>query len=868
MKLFVILLLTLLVSIANASNRNHNLEKVTLQLHWKYQFEFAGFIAAKEKGFYEDAGLDVEIKEYKLGEDVQKIVLNNHATYGIYNSSTLVSYLEDKPIKLVASFFKRAALVLIVSPDIKSPKDLIGKKIMASTKEDFILNFKPFFDGYGVDIDKLTFVPHSYTTKEFEEGSVDAITAFISDQPYQLDEKGVKYNILDPSDDNLFVLQEELFTSEEEAVNHTARVRAFRNATIKGWQYALTHKEELVNIIHSKYAPEISKHRLRVEARGVERLILPYTYDIGSIDVNFLNKQIKFFKNYYNIGKEKNLDDFIFHDIKTEVDGSLSDEEIKYIKENPVIDVCLQYQQFPIDGFDDGKMTGIMSDIYKIISENTSLRFNPIVPHSLSELKENIDTHKCDMISAYFTKNSIYTTLKPTKPFTGVHFTFMSTLDKSFVSDPKLLKDKILVTQLQPFKDYLLHLYPYLHIKVEADKNKMVAMVLKNRAYAVITVDPQADYIIEKYGYGKLKINGFLAKDKPAKASIGVQKDKPILYSIINKVLTKIPPQKIEAIENSWRINRYRESIDYSLALKILVIMGLLLAVMLYYQRKLKNFNKELEKTVYEKTKELIKINESLEAAVAQKVEELIKKDEILTEQSKQAVMGEMISMIAHQWRQPLNTITLQISNLQIQQMMGEELDKEELLETLSEISKTIVYLSNTIDDFKTYFHPNKNATKVKLEEIIDKAIKFITPRLKGNNIAIVVDHIENVEVNVYVNELIQVILNILNNAVDAYEKISSDEKFIKITTQSAENEVAILISDGAGGIKKEHLKKLFEPYFSTKGKNGTGLGLYMSKMIIEKQFGGEISVASEDGKTTFIVKFPKDIKTKLGKGA
>ncbi|WP_457746579.1 ABC transporter substrate-binding protein [Sulfurimonas sp.] len=863
MKIIVVFLLMLICSVANATDEKSTLEKVTLQLHWKYQFEFAGFIAAKEKGFYRDAGLNVDIKEYKAGEDVQKLVLNNHATYGIYNSSTLVSYLQDKPIKLVASFFKRAALVLLVSPDIKSPKDLIGKKIMSSTKEDFILNFKPFFDGYGVDINKLEFVPHSYTTKAFEEGKVDAITAFISDQPYQLDEKGVKYNILDPSDDNLFVLQEELFTSEEEAVNHSERVQAFREASIKGWQYALMHKEELVTIIHDKYAPKISKHRLRVEARGVERLILPYTYDIGSIDVNFLNKQIEFFKKYYQIGKNKKLDDFIFHDTVTSVDTSLNNKEKEYIKHHTVVDVCLQYQQFPIDGYEDGKMIGIMSDIYKIISKHTLLRFNPIVPHSLSELKENIDTHKCDMLSAYFTRNTVYKTLRPTESFTSVHFTFMSTLDKSFISDPKLLKDKLLITQLPPFKDYLLDLYPYLNIQVESDKNKMINMVLKNKAYAVITLDSQADYIIEKYGYGKLKINGFLAKDKPVKASIGVQKDREILYSIINKVVNKIPAQKIASIENSWRINRYRESIDYSLAWKILITMGLVLAIMLYYQRKLRNFNKELAKSVYEKTKELIHINESLEATVEQKIQELIQKDEILTEQSKQAVMGEMISMIAHQWRQPLNTITLQISNLQIQQMMGEEVDKEELLETLSEISKTIVYLSNTIDDFKTYFHPNKNATRVRLSEIIDKAIKFVTPRLKGNNIAIVVDRIDDIEVNVYVNELIQVILNILNNAVDAYAKMDCDEKFIMISAKSIENSVTVSISDGAGGIKKKHIKKLFEPYFSTKGKNGTGLGLYMSRMIIEKQFGGKIEVNSADGKTTFIVSFPKNIKAK-----
>jgi len=289
--------------------------------------------------------------------------------------------------------------------------------------------------------------------------------------------------------------------------------------------------------------------------------------------------------------------------------------------------------------------------------------------------------------------------------------------------------------------------------------------------------------------------------------------------------------------------------------------MGIILLIMGYYQRKLKNFNKELEQQVNEKTKELREINESLETTVQEKIKELIQKDEILTAQSKQAVMGEMISMIAHQWRQPLNTITLQISNIQIKEIMGQDITKEELLHILEAISNSVVYLSETIDDFKTYFHPDKKASQVHIGELVKKAIAFIEPRAEGKGVSIILKGETELKAMVYANELIQVILNILNNAIDAYENVTDTEKKIIICIEENQQRLIINISDYAGGIDEENIKKIFEPYFSTKGKNGTGLGLYMSKMIIQKQFGGDIYVSSHDNETFFSIAIPQEPK-------
>ena len=238
----------------------------------------------------------------------------------------------------------------------------------------------------------------------------------------------------------------------------------------------------------------------------------------------------------------------------------------------------------------------------------------------------------------------------------------------------------------------------------------------------------------------------------------------------------------------------------------------------------------------------------------------ILKQQTMLQNQAKQAVMGEMISMIAHQWRQPLSTVTLNISNLQIKKLLGEELDSEVLDKALEDISNTVVYLSDTIDDFQTYFHPNKELTKIELHELLNKAVVFALPRLKNTKIDIQIIKNEDIFVETYMNELIQVTLNIINNAIDVLISLELDAPKITISIEENKDEATILIEDNANGISEEILPKIFDPYFSTKGKNGTGLGLYMSQMIIQKQFDGVIGVDTSPQGTIFKVKIKKTL--------
>ena len=831
-------------------------ENVVLQLHWKYNYNFAGFIMAKEKGFYKDIGLDVELREYTIGMDIEHEVLCGNANYGIYNSKILLDYLRGKPLKLLASFFKRSALVLVAQPYIKNLADLKGKTIMAGTKKDFILNFQPYFDKYGLRVDDVKLIPHSYRVEEFVEGKVDAMTAFTSNEIPKLQKIGKKYTLLDPSDDNLFVMQLELFTSQSEFDAHPKRTKDFVAASIKGWEYAFAHPQETIETIYKKYNRGYTKEDLKRQAEALEHLVLPYTYEIGSIDYGFLKKQAKLFREYYHLSKQRSLEEY-YYDPYAEESVEFTFAQMKYIQKHPVVHVCTHFDLFPFDGVANGKITGIMGDIFNEISRRSGLEFVPVKAESYEKTIENIMQKRCQVLSISTPEISKELGMYATKVFMESYFTIITSIDRPFVKNPYALQDEVLLVKDPKMMEYLKKVYPYLRFKRMNDSKKMIEALRREEAYGIVLLDEQADYFIDQYGFGKLKIGGFFSKHRPIKGVIAIDKDESLLASIIQKSLDSIAPGEIRSIIQSWHMTRYHKQVDYRLLFQILGVAVLILLVMYYYQRKIRRLNLELEKKVDEKTKELRELNEKLEALVEEKVEEIIQKDRLLAMQSKQAIMGEMITMIAHQWRQPLNTLTLQISNLQLRRLMGENLDIEEYDKTLEQISKTITYLSETIDDFQTFFHPDRKLSKANLKELVEKAVNFVRPRLKGKNVEIEIDIDGKIELNVYINELIQVLLNLLNNAIDALFECERAEKKVSIYAQIDES-VRIYIKDTACGIDESILERLFEPYFSTKGKNGTGLGLYMSQMIVQKQFGGDIRVKSSPAGSIFIIEFPK----------
>jgi len=271
----------------------------------------------------------------------------------------------------------------------------------------------------------------------------------------------------------------------------------------------------------------------------------------------------------------------------------------------------------------------------------------------------------------------------------------------------------------------------------------------------------------------------------------------------------------------------------------------------LIFHREIKK-NKNLEITLAnygDESKKLI----LLARDITQKIEE----EKLYKMHTRQAQMGEMISMIAHQWRQPLAIINSLTSQLRIKEMLKEDEDIT-LIDQLSKIEQQSLHLSQTITDYRDFFRPDKPMETISLSDLIEHTLELIDYALKSKGISLRYNTHKTVHVQIHRNELIQVLVSLFKNSFDAFEENNVHERIITIGVDQSDNVGIIQITDNAGGISEEVLDKIFIPYFTTKNhSHGTGLGMYMSKMIIEDHCHGLLEVSSAEQETTITLKLP-----------
>ncbi|ACM92886.1 histidine kinase [Nautilia profundicola AmH] len=306
------------------------------------------------------------------------------------------------------------------------------------------------------------------------------------------------------------------------------------------------------------------------------------------------------------------------------------------------------------------------------------------------------------------------------------------------------------------------------------------------------------------------------------------------LSDIINSNIKK-------AIEQKNKTDKRFSFVIKASVMSIVVVFVFSITLMILIVENFKKVHIELEENVREKTKELEEINKNLEKRIKKAVEENRRKDKIMFQQSKLAAMGEMLQNIAHQWRQPLGSISLILQSIKLKNEMN-KLTPEYIDKKTDEALILADNMSKTIDDFKNFFRPDKTKKTLSIKKCICHSKQLISHMLEKFNIKIDVKIKEDVKILGYKNELSHVCLNILNNAIDSLKNSSIENKKILIVVKKEKKGIIISIIDNGGGIKEEYLEKIFEPYFTTKLKDkGSGIGLYMAKQIIEEHMGGKI---------------------------
>jgi len=268
--------------------------------------------------------------------------------------------------------------------------------------------------------------------------------------------------------------------------------------------------------------------------------------------------------------------------------------------------------------------------------------------------------------------------------------------------------------------------------------------------------------------------------------------------------------------------------------------------------------------TEEKKRKEMLEaLNNELHLMVDKEVEKSRKKDKKLMEQLKLAQMGEMIDMIAHQWRQPLSAISATTNNL-IFKLNIQDMDEKLFLQEMSLISEYTTHLSETIDDFRSFLKERNNKELIELEDIVRDVLKIVHPLMERSHITLVTQYSAHDTVDVYVNDIKHALLNLLKNAEEVLMERNIENPQIIVKTKKEGNRVVLSVEDNAGGIEEEIADKIFNPYFSTRlSKNGTGLGLYMSKMIMQEKHNGSLECYNSENGAVFEMTFAENNSAK-----
>lgn len=258
-------------------------DKVRLQLKWQHQFQFAGYYAAKEKGYYQAAGLDVEIIPSQPGQDSVQQVLQGKAEFGVGSTDLLLLREQGAPVVVLAVIFQHSPLALMTlkRSGLLNIHDLAGRKIMIEPGSSELY---AYLGKEGISPDKFTLLPHGFHVKDLLAGNVDAMSTYITDEPFELSKAGQEYLLYSPRAVGIDFYGDNLFTTERQLKLKPELVKAFRQASLKGWEYAMQHPEELVHLIHDRYSQRHSLEHLRFEARQMVPLLQTNLVEIGHMN--------------------------------------------------------------------------------------------------------------------------------------------------------------------------------------------------------------------------------------------------------------------------------------------------------------------------------------------------------------------------------------------------------------------------------------------------------------------------------------------------------------------------------------------------------------------------------------------------------
>jgi len=538
------------------------LEKVTLQLKWFHQFQFAGYYAAVEKGFYAEEGLDVSLREIDLKKGNIPSLLDGSAQYGVSDVGLLVERLNGQPVVLLKQIFQHSPLVLLTKKEsgITNPLGLKNKKVMTSisSRADVPI-LAMLLDTLG-STENIEFVDHTYSVSDLVSGKVDAMTAYMSNQPYILKEMGVELNILDPRDYGIDFYGDNLYTTEKEIKENPERVKKMIRASLKGWHYAMDNPEEIIDIILKKYDPSLKREKLEYEAGVTRKAILPEDVPIGTTALRRYQDILRVYQAAgLFLGKER-LQGFIYNakpasSYSQILKEELTEREKQWLKEHPVIRVGTEPDYPPFDFHVEGQPTGFSIGYVEMLAEKLGISVE-YVTGEWSELLQKAKDRNLDVLHSIFNQpKERRTYLDFTKPYKTIPNAIFVRSDTDDIRTMEDLASRVVaVVDETSTTAFISAKYPAV-IKVRnSNYEDALRAVAFGRAEAFVGELPVASFVIRQNALSNLKIVAEVNDTSVAGQDfrIGVRKDWGELVPILEKAMDSVTAEEVAHLENLW----------------------------------------------------------------------------------------------------------------------------------------------------------------------------------------------------------------------------------------------------------------------------------------------------------------------------
>jgi|GEM_PF-250016 len=549
LRLFSIVLLLLCTDVLAA-------DKVVVQLKWFHQFQFAGYYAALEKGFYADSGLKVELRERDQEHTPIDNVLSGKAHYGITDTGLVLAALKGKPVVLISQIFQHSPLVLMArqGAQINSIFDLAGKKVTVDSTGITETSILAMMINRLGDLDKVKLQPYNFRYDDLLEGKTDALAGYITNQPFYFKEKGMSIKIIDPRDHGIDFYGDNLFTTHQEASINPGRVEKIRRATLKGWQYALEHPDEIIDLILKKYNTQnMSREHLIYEAEKIKELVLAEYIELGSYEVSRYNKIIATYRQLGLIDNTILPESFYFKNRRFKV--QLTSEEEQYLQSLPPLKVPLIEDQPPLSFIRDGRPAGYLNDILTKGAELLGIEIQRISGLSYAASLEALKQNNVDLLNDFssFGKNRDY--LLPTQQVLTTPFVAVGKVTSNDIYGIADLEKKqlVLVKGFQQTRTIETR-FPNLDYQKVASIEQAYQLLLTGEADYYIDNASHAGYYLQNSMISDLKVAGTLPRHEMGQLILrfAIDQDKPLLHSAIEKSLASISFQDKQSMRRKW----------------------------------------------------------------------------------------------------------------------------------------------------------------------------------------------------------------------------------------------------------------------------------------------------------------------------